>query len=729
MDSISVLSTANRRVHFACGDFDAIYVLDPGTHAVGLRLLPRSHLGREVEPRARHEGPETAHLPASWLPMPASRGEHSLVQIKLAEDPQGNAFTGGRSMRQNSTVDGLRLLRQSAETRPDGALLVRTELRGAREFLCTHFLRHEPGDEAVTVWTEVCNCGVEALTLEMLSSFCIGHLTPFHEADAPERLWVNRFRSCWADEGRQERVRVESLHLERSWGSFGVTSERFGQVGSMPVRGWFPFVALEDADEGVFWAAQLHAPGSWQIEVFRRGDDRLSLSGGLADREFGHWKKTLAPGASLCSPSAWLTTVAGDLDTCCQRLTSMQASPLAIGPASERKLPVIFNEWCSSWGRPTPDFILQTAEVLRSLPVDIFVIDDGWAEKPEGGFQINGDWNVARDRFPDGLAPVSRALKARGLRAGIWFEFEVCTEGSQAWALTDHQLRRDGRVLQVGPRRFWDFTDPWTHDYLAQKVIARLRDDDFGYIKVDYNETLGLGCDHPDGLGEGLRRHLEGVQSFFRRLREALPDLVIEICSSGGHRLEPTFLGLSSMASFSDAHESVDVPIIAADLHRLILPRQSQIWAVLHAEDSLQRQHYSLAACFLGRACLSGEVAALSTRQLDHVREMLELYRAVVPVLRDGRSKILREIGPSRRHPCGWQAVLRVAGDEALVVFHAFDRTAGKVFEVSLEETGDWEIKSEIGVEAAFTRSDTTLVITVGESFSALVVHLKRPAA
>jgi alpha-galactosidase len=687
--------------------------------------LPSSLLGAEATPREHHTGPETTHLPAAWLPQPANRGEHSLIQLKLAEDPQGNAFTGGRSMRCNPTVDGLRLASQSAHRDADGTLRVRTELRGARDFTCVHNLVHEPGDESVTVWTELANTGAMPLTLEMLSSFCFGHLTPFHVADAPERLWVHRFRSCWADEGRHERVRVEELHLERSWGGFGVTSERFGQVGSQPVRGWFPFVAVEDAGAGVFWAAQLHAPGSWQMEVFRRGDDRLSVSGGLGDREFGHWKKTIRPGGSFGTLPAWLTVSVGDFDDCCQRLTSMQVKPLRSAPAIEHHLPIMFNEWCSSWGKPTPEFILRTAEVLAKLPVEIFVIDDGWAEKPPGGFQINGDWNIAKDRFPDGLAPVCHALKKHGLRPGLWFEFEVCTEGSSVWLLNDHQLRRDGRVLQVGPRRFWDFTDPWTHDYLAKRVIARLRDDGFGYLKVDYNDTLGIGCDHPDGLGEGLRAHIEGVQRFFRRLRSELPDLVIEICSSGGHRLEPSFLALGAMASFSDAHEPVDLPIIAADLHRLILPRQNQIWAVLHPDDSLRRLHYSLAACFLGRACLSGEVAALSAKQLHHVRDVLELYQRVAPIIRDGRSQLMRDLGPSRRRPRGWQALIRVSGDEALVVFHAFAETDGAILTLRWPDQNPWTIESWSGVDAAPVVSGAVLSVKVQASFSALLLHLR----
>jgi alpha-galactosidase len=114
--------------------------------------------------------------------------------------------------------------------------------------------------------------------------------------------------------------------LERSWLPHAIRAERFGQVGTMPVRDFFPFIGLEDRAAGVFWGAQLAWAGSWQMEAYRR-DDELSLSGGLADREFGHWLKNIAPGETLSSPLAYLSTVKGDLDDLCQRLTAMQELP------------------------------------------------------------------------------------------------------------------------------------------------------------------------------------------------------------------------------------------------------------------------------------------------------------------------------------------------------------------------------------------------------------------
>lgn len=723
---VQPLSQHNSVCTLVCGDFSVTYVLDPKNHAVGLRLLPLAKCDRVVPHRKYLETLEVLALPEAVHPMSAYQGEVSLVQIKLAEDQSGAGFAGGRSMRLNPTVEQLRLVEQRIDDDGCGGFTVVTVLRGGRDFLCRHLLRYESGDAAVTVFTEFVNSGPVALTLEMLSSFAIGYLSPFDAQDSSERLRLHRFRSLWSSEGRHESPLLEELHLERSWSSYSVVNERFGQVGSMPVRGFFPFVAIEDIAEGVFWGAQLGCASSWQMEVYRR-DDKLSLSGGLADREFGHWMKRMAPGEMFATPKAFLSTSTGDIDSFSQRLTRMQTKPLATQPALENGLPIIFNEWCSSWGSPTPEFIQRTASRLVETPTRIFVIDDGWAEKPEGMSQYNGDWNVERKRFPDGLKPISDHLRSQGIIPGLWFEFEVCTKGTKAFELSDHKLRRDGKLLQVGPRHFWDFTDPWTFEYLTEKVIDRLRDDGFGYLKVDYNDTIGLGCDDPDSLGEGLRKHIAGVERFFHKLRQELPELIIEMCSSGGHRLEPSMLALGAMGSFSDAHESVDIPIIAANLHRLILPRQSQIWAVLHASDTLQRIHYSLAACFLGRMCLSGEIVPLQPEQFKLIQEDMAFYEQVKHLIRDAETKIHRQMNQSYRHPRGWQAVVRYSRSgkrEALVVVHAFGQSTGETVTIDLPDDG-WRVKDERGLGVSNGRiKNGRLTFEIEADYSASIAHL-----
>jgi alpha-galactosidase len=475
-----------------------------------------------------------------------------------------------------------------------------------------HRLSWHEGDATAEIVTAFHNDSSRPVTLEMLTSFSLGGLTPFDSADAPGRLRVHRFRSVWSAEGRLDTQSIEHLHLERSWSGAGLFSERFGQVGSMPVRGWFPCVAVEDTVAGVVWGAHLAWAGSWQMGVSRK-DDPVTLSGGLADREFGHWMKILAAGESLAAPPATLACVHGDLNALCDRVTAAQRRAADGHPAVEHDLPIVFNEWCTTWGSPRHDTVVGIAERLQGSDVRYLVIDAGWYKGEVGSWDnAQGDWVPSQTLFPEGLEATATEIRARGLIPGLWFEWETVGENAAAFSLTDHLLRRDGLPLTVRGRRFWDLNDAGAVDYLTERVIGLLERCGFGYLKVDYNETIGLGTDGAESLGEGLRRQIEGVYRFFGRIRERLPNLVIENCSSGGHRLEPSMLGWTAMSSFSDTHEAPEIPIIAANLHRLMLPRQSQIWAVLHRSDSDERLVYSLAAALLGRMCLSGEIEGLT---------------------------------------------------------------------------------------------------------------------
>lgn len=184
-------------------------------------------------------------------------------------------------------------------------------------------------------------------------------------------------------------------------------------------------------------------------------------------------------------------------------------------------------------------------------------------------------------------------------------------------------------------------------------------------------------------------------------------------------------LARTAMSSFSDAHELVEIPIIAANLHRLMLPRQSQIWAVLHRADSMQRLAYSLAATFLGRMCLSGEIAELSDEQWELVLRAQRLYRAAAPIIKHGTSRRFGETGESWRHPRGWQAVVRTSDDscKALAVIHTFEH-APETISVPLPAEG-WSVEEEFPKNGAALSSSKLSWKSEGD-FSACVILLSR---
>ena len=107
------------------------------------------------------------------------------------------------------------------------------------------------------------------------------------------------------------------------------------------------------------WATRLAHNASWQMELTRQ-QDTLSFSGGIADCEFGLWSVTVQPGESYKAPSAHISTVSGDVSDACQSLTALDN--IACENYNEGGLPICYNEFCTSWGKPTQEKIISYAE-------------------------------------------------------------------------------------------------------------------------------------------------------------------------------------------------------------------------------------------------------------------------------------------------------------------------------------------------------------------------------
>lgn len=650
---------------------------------------------------------------------------NSMVQLKLVGDKYPNCYGHGQTMHNCETANLFAYQSQEVKDTAQGKE-IRTFFADGRGHEVTNVITYYDGEDSLEMKNIFTNRSDATAMLEMLSSFEMGNITPFVEGIGPGSLLVHRLRSKWSHEGRLVTEPVEELQLEPSWSNWSVGVERFGQRGSMPVMKYFPFVAVEDKMNHVLWGAQLAHEASWQMEVYRQ-DDGLHLSGGLADREFGHWMKNVEPGESFETPKAILTVCHGDIDYLCHRLVSAGEKHLADVPESEEALPVIFNEYCTTWGCPSHENISGILDAIKGKGFSYFVIDCGWFKEDGVPWDISmGDYTVSEGLFPEGLEKTVAKIKEAGLKPGIWFEIDNVGSAAKAYHQTEHLLKRDGQVLSTYSRRFWDMNDPWVQEYLTDKVIGTLKKYGFEYMKMDYNDTIGIGCDGCESLGEGLRRNMEASVEFVRKVKKEVPGIILENCSSGGHKLEPLMMGICAMASFSDAHETEEIPIVAANLQRAILPRQSQIWAVIRKEDSLKRIGYSMTNTMLGRMCLSGDVTELTPEQWDVIDRGIAFYKEVAPIIKKGRSyhqspKIL-----SDRHPEGYQVVTRVGDNgEALVVIHCFYGTLPEQIVVELPEGCRTEILHTYSYCTPTVEvQDGRLLCQTIENMNGIAVHL-----
>jgi len=642
----------------------------------------------------------------------------SLVQIKiLGEESYRGLFPRGMTTTNSLSSLSFTFADQQVINKDNSQTII-TSLKNKNNCRIQHHLTWQKGSHAVTTQSIFINESSETVTLELLSSFSIGGLTPYSEDDAPETMVLHRLQTRWSDEGRLISIPIEDLGLEPSPTRVAANPVRFGQIGTMPVRDFFPFIAVEDINNGVTWGAQVAWPGSWQIEAYRL-DNALHISGGLADRNHGHWMKNIAPGQSFESPLAILSVGECSIDDLCQRLTSYQYRAWeAQNIPSELDAPPLFNEWCMTWGHVNAKTVSAAANRLHNTGMKYLVMDAGW-------YDAAGDYNVNPERFPDGMDKTVEYVKSKGLAPGLWFEYEVCRSKAENFRQVPDMLTLDGYTITESDRHYWDMRKPHVHEMLAKRVIGLLKQFKFQYIKIDYNGNIGLGADGAESPGEGLRQHVEGVIKFVKRIREELPEIVIENCSSGGHRLEPCMMGLTTMASFSDAHETINIPIIAANLHRAIHPVQAQIWAVPRPEDTPKRLYYTMAAGLLGRLCLSGDIDKLTVQQWEIVNDGIKFYKTIAHIIKNGHTYWYGPKVKSYRHPKGWQGILRIGNSEALAVVHTF---GGECEEIRMDLPKNYNFT----LDECYAKDPNTisleenrLTIKPAEDFQGIAVRLK----
>lgn len=607
---------------------------------------------REV-PVSGHEGKTTVGLAVLPCAIDAQNIPlDSLVQVALAGDEPLVSYSEGVTMRNRTST----LLKVIEQTEKNGEIL--TRLTDGKGDFYTHSLSCDGKTDVFTLYTEYENRTGKPQIVQMLSSFSVSGVHALW--GNAEDLRLVRMTSAWSRECRLKRDSFADLGLDGSWaGQYGVKCERWGQVGSMPNRGYYPFVAVEGE---YCMGVSIEAPYSWQAEAYAEGG-LYALSGGLGDFRFARIQKTVQNGGAFRTHRAFLC-VKRDFNAVCNALLKHADARLQV-PASEEELPVLFNEYCTTWGCPSVSNIRNILSALDGLPVKTFVIDCGWY-KPQGtewGLAV-GDWEESKELFPNGISEAVSAISGAGMQAGIWFEFENACRDSRLYKNEKLLLSENGKPVTARNHRFLDLRLPAVKEYLNEKLFSFLKEKGFSYIKVDYNDAYALG--------EAGREVAEESILLTRKLRDS--GLAVENCASGGSRIEPLRSSLVSMCSFSDAHECDEIPYVAANVSRVLPARQMQIWVVLRKDIS--RTVYLLCAGFMGRICLSGDVIGLSDEHRKRLAEGLCFYEKIRDIVRAGEIVKIDSTVRYYRRAKGRQIYEKRLGARRLVIVHfASDET------------------------------------------------------
>lgn len=392
-------------------------------------------------------------------------------------------------------------------------------------------------------------------------------------ADCSE-IYVHWFDCSWEQEFQYRSASFRELGIypvavHRVVKSFSLLSH-----GSWTTCLHAPFLVVENKKSGEsLWCAGAFAAG-WRLETGLRGDCVYIDAAEVDLRSLGV-RVALGAGKPFMSSPVSFGVVKGGLEAAVAAHYKRFRSS-----AGRKSSPVVFNDYMNClWARPSREKLVPLIEAAAEAGAEIFCIDDGWyCEKNADRGGILGDWQFSDEPFDEtGFKGVIDLIRAKGMRAGIWFEFEVCGEKSALYQKSDDWfLCRDGVRIGGFDRHFLNFENEAVCTHFL-RVVKRYYDLGIRYIKNDYNACV-------DG-GEEVLVHSRAVRAFYTRLKEEFPDLLFENCGSGAMRCDDGMLQLSDMQSTSDQEITQNYASIALGALALMPPEIAGIWAYPYRHD------------------------------------------------------------------------------------------------------------------------------------------------
>lgn len=174
---------------------------------------------------------------------------------------------------------------------------------------------------------------------------------------------------------------------------------------------------------------------------------------------------------------------------------------------------------------------------------ELFWIDAGWYsgcgwDKENGEWPQNvGNWTVDKERFPNGLKPISDAAHAAGSKFLVWFEPERVYRGTQIY--NEHP-----KWLQSLPNSdsyLYDLGNPEARLWLTNYLTDFFKKEGVDYYRQDFNfdpMPYWRNQDKPDRIGISEAKYIEGLYAFWDSLLVHFPNMIIDNCASGGRRID-----------------------------------------------------------------------------------------------------------------------------------------------------------------------------------------------
>lgn len=313
-----------------------------------------------------------------------------------------------------------------------------------------------------------------------------------------------------------------------------------------------PFIALCSSnateENGDCYAFNLLYSGNFKNLLDYDERNFLRLVCGINDKNF-NW--TLKKGESFYTPQAVATFSESGIGGASRNMHKLIRGRI-LPPQFNKPAPVVANTWESYGFNVTEEKFIKFAEKADLSGADTVVLDDGWFRcDDKSGL---GDWQLIKDKFPDGLDFCVKKLRELNLNFGIWFEPEMISESSALYAAHPDWVLNNGDEGSESRNQYvLDLTNPAVVEYIIKLITDFLSRYPVTYLKWDANRYISeAGSKYTKNQGEVWHRYVLNLYKIFGAITEKFPDVWLEGCAGGGGRFDLGMLYYQPLIWVSD---------------------------------------------------------------------------------------------------------------------------------------------------------------------------------
>lgn len=390
------------------------------------------------------------------------------------------------------------------------------------------FFRTYTNTDVISTWVEICNNGKKPITLYQFASAYL----PVYRGEN----WINHMHGTWAAEHFMEEEMLTNGQK--------VISNKYGLDNTKTDNPSF-MISLDgklNEKTGSVIGGTLAWTGNYKIKL-NANNQNVTVTAGI-NEENSHYildgKQTfVTPEFAMTYSNSGKGGVSREFHKWARNYKLHQGNRLH---------EILLNSWEGVYFKVNQQEMNNMMEAFSAMGGELFVMDDGWFgnKYPRNNAQSSlGDWEVCKEKLPEGIGGLLESAKKNNIKFGIWIEPEMSNTKSELFEKhPDWIMRIDNRDLTTGRGQtqvVLDLTNPEVQDFafgIVDKLITEFPQ--IYYIKWDDNSCLmDYGSSY---LPKDRQSHLyieyqRGLENVLKRIRAKYPNLIMQACAGGGGRI------------------------------------------------------------------------------------------------------------------------------------------------------------------------------------------------